>query len=176
MKRRGDKTHLCWSPTPTWNGFDCSPLTQTQTSGRHYYDLMARTNLPTTSYSLKTFQSLSRGTRSYAFSRSTKHAKIFLPYSQDFLKICFQVKIWSVVLRPGRKPHWPFSSFDSTISRHFLSRYLFGLYFSWQTEEWYFCVVCTLLAISFLEYRNNHTCLPISGNFAKLLRHLTHSR
>ena len=28
------------------------------------------------------------------------------------------------MLRPGRKPHWPSSSFDSTISRHFLSRQL----------------------------------------------------
>ena len=25
---------------------------------------------------------------------------------------------------PGRKPHWPSSRFNSTISRHFLSRYL----------------------------------------------------
>ena len=37
-------------------------------------------------------------------------------------------------------------------------------------------MVCTLLAISFLEYRNNHTCLPISGSFAKPPRNLTHSR
>ena len=52
----------------------------------------------------------------------------------------------------------------------------FGIYFPWQTKEWYPSVVCTLLAISFLEYRNNHTCLPISGSFAKLPRNLTHSR
>ena len=52
----------------------------------------------------------------------------------------------------------------------------FGIYFPWQTKEWYPSVVCTLLAISFLEYRNNHTCLPISGSFAKLPRNLTDSR
>ena len=54
----------------------------------------------------------------------------------------------------------------------------FGIpvYFPRQTEEWYPSVVCTLLAISFLEYRNNHSCLPISGSFAKLPRNLTHSR
>ena len=30
MKRGGDKTHPCRSPTPTWNGFDCLPFTRTQ--------------------------------------------------------------------------------------------------------------------------------------------------
>ena len=29
MKRRGDKTHPCRSPTPTWNGFDCLPFIRT---------------------------------------------------------------------------------------------------------------------------------------------------
>jgi len=36
---------------------------------------------------------LSRGTRLYAFSRSTKHAKRSLPYSQDFSKICFRTVV-----------------------------------------------------------------------------------
>ena len=85
---------------------------------------MAGNNWPSTSCSCKAFQSLSRGIRLYAFSRSTKHAKRSLPYSQNYSKICFRIKIWSVVLRPGQKPHWPSSSFDSTISRHFLSRHL----------------------------------------------------
>ena len=31
------------------------------------------------------------GTRSYAFSRSTKHVKAFLAYSQDFSKLCWRV-------------------------------------------------------------------------------------
>ena len=34
------------------------------------------------------------------------------------------MKISSVVLQTGRKPRWPSSSFDSAISRHFLSRHL----------------------------------------------------
>ena len=34
MKRRGDKTHPCRSPTPTRNGFDCMPFIRTQTFGR----------------------------------------------------------------------------------------------------------------------------------------------
>ena len=37
-------------------------------------------------------------------------------------KICLRVKIWSVVLQTGQKPHWPSSTFDSTISRHFFKR------------------------------------------------------
>ena len=68
---------------------------------------------------LQHFPSLYRGTRSYVFSKLTKHTKTFFAYSQDFSKICLRVKIWSVVLRPGRKLHWPFLSFDSTISRNF---------------------------------------------------------
>ena len=42
----------------------------------------------------------------------------------------------------------------------------FGIYFPGQTKEWNPSAVCALLAISFLEYRNNHTCLLISGSFA----------
>ena len=42
-------------------------------------------------------------------------------------KLASERKIWSVVLRPGRKPHWPSSNFDSTISRHFFQR-------SWHTS------------------------------------------
>ena len=80
--------------------------------------LYCTNNWLSTPYSWNTSQSLSRGTRSYAFSRLTMHAKRSLPSSQDYSKICFRVKIWFVVRRPRRKPHWPSSSFDSTISRH----------------------------------------------------------
>ena len=82
---------------------------------------------PSMPYSCKNFPKFiprSRGTWSYAFARSTKHAKRSFPYSQDFSKICFRVKVWSVILRPGQKPHWQSCSFDFTISRHFLSRHL----------------------------------------------------
>ena len=115
------------------------PFTETQTSGRQQNDLMAGNNWPLAPYFRKTFQRLSRETRSYAFSRSTKHVKKSLPYSQDISKCrshvifttsellivihCFKVKIWFVVLQLGQIPHWPFPSFDSTIFRHFLSRH-----------------------------------------------------
>ena len=117
MKRKDGMTHPCWKPTPIWNDFDCLPFTQTQTSGWQSTDAQS---MP---YSRSTLQSLSRGTRSFAFSRSTKHAKMSFANSQDFWKVCLRVKFWSVVLRPGRKPHWPFSNFDSTISRYFFSRH-----------------------------------------------------
>ena len=85
---------------------------------------MAINRCPSMPYSCSTLQCLSRRTRSYAFSRSTKFAKTPFGYSQDFSRICLRVKIWSVVLRPGQKPHWPSSNFDFTISRHFLLRHL----------------------------------------------------
>jgi len=125
MKRRGDKTYPCLRPpTPTCNGFDCLPMTRTQTSGWQLKHVMAINSWPSMPYSYKTLQSLSRRTRSYAFSRSIKHAKRSLPYSQDLSKVCFRVTIGSVVLRPGREPHCSSSNLDSTISRHFLSRHL----------------------------------------------------
>ena len=104
---------------------------------------MALNNRPPTPLSRKFFHNLSQGTRSYAFSRSTKHTKRSLPYSQDFLKICFRVKIWSVVLRPGRKPHWSSFPFDFSISRHFLSRHLaftFPSKLRSQTTCWISCL------------------------------------
>ena len=59
-------------------------------------------------YRNSTAQSLSLGIRSYALSRSTKHALAFFAYSHYFSKVCCKAKnpkIWSNVLRPGRKPH-----------------------------------------------------------------------
>ena len=118
-ERRGDKTQPCRSPTPPWNGFNCLPFTRPQTSGRQENELMTHNNWPSTPYSSKTFQSLSRRSRSYAFSRSTKHAKNLCHTSKISRRFTSEWRfIWSVVLRPGRKPHWPSSSFYSTISRH----------------------------------------------------------
>ena len=62
--------------------------------------LYCTNNWLSTPYSCKTFQSLSRGTRSYAFSRLTMHAKRSLPSSQNYSMIRFRVEIWFVVRRP----------------------------------------------------------------------------
>ena len=45
-----------------------------------------------TPHSRNTPQSFSQGTRLYAFSRSTKHVKTSLAYSQDVSKFCWRVK------------------------------------------------------------------------------------
>jgi len=124
MKRSGDSTYPCRSPTPTVNGHDLTFPTRTQTSDQEYSDLTASNRRPSTPYARKTPQSFSRGTRSYAFSRSTKHAKTSLAYFQDFSKILLESEIWPVMLRPGRKPHHVSFSFDSNISQHLFSRHL----------------------------------------------------
>ena len=56
-------------------------------------------------------------------SRSTKHAKTCLHIPRISQEICLRVKIWSVVLQPGRLCS-PCSNFDSTLCRHLLSTHL----------------------------------------------------
>jgi len=83
MKRSGDSTHPCRSPTPTMSGRDLTLPTRTQTSEQDYSDFMASNRRPSTPYSSNTPQSFSQGTRSYALSRSTKHVKTSSAYSQS---------------------------------------------------------------------------------------------
>ena len=103
--RIGESEQPCRSPTLTLKGFVVTLLTPTQTSECMYSDLIAVSNWPSMPYCNSTAQSLSLGMRSYAFSRSTKHALTSFAYSHDFSKIYCKAKIWSIVLRPGRKPH-----------------------------------------------------------------------
>ena len=91
MKRSGDSTHPCGSPTPTVNGQDLTLPTRTQTSEQEYSDLTASNGRPSTPYSPNTPRSFSQGTRSYAFSTLTKHVKKSIAYSQDFSKFCWRV-------------------------------------------------------------------------------------
>ena len=67
---------------------------------------------PSTPYSRNIPQSFTRGTRPYTFPRSTKHMHMSLACSQDFSKICWRVRLSSIV---QRKPHWVLSSFGSII-------------------------------------------------------------
>ena len=73
MKRSGDGTHSCRSPTPTVNNCDLTPLTRIRSSDREYSDLMASNRRPSKQYSRSTPQRFSRWIRSYTFSRSIKH-------------------------------------------------------------------------------------------------------
>ena len=100
-EKRSNSTHPCRSPTSTVNGRDLTLPMRTQTSEQEYSDLTASNRRPSIPHSRNTPESFSRGTRSYAFSRLTKHVEKFLAYSQDFSKICWRVKFWSVVLWPG---------------------------------------------------------------------------
>ena len=92
MKRSDGSTHpYCRSPTPTLNGRDLTLPTRTQTSEQEYSDLAASNRRSSTACSRNTPQSVWQGTLSYAFSRSTKHVKTSLAYSQDFSKFWWKV-------------------------------------------------------------------------------------
>ena len=136
---------------------------------------MARSNWPSAPYSRKTFQSLSRGTRSNAFSRSTKHAcKAIFAILPRFLEVMLQ----SEDLFRGATTRTKTALAILQFWFYYFSEFPFkacGIFFSWQTREWYPSVVCSLLVIFFLEDRNNHTILPISGSFAILPQNLTNS-
>jgi len=94
MKSSGDSTHPCRSPTLAVNGRNLAHPTRTQTSEQECSNLTASNRRPSlsTPYSRNTPQNLSQGTQLYAFSRSTKHVKTSLAYSQDFSKFCWRVK------------------------------------------------------------------------------------
>ena len=115
MKRSGDSTHHCWSPTLTLNGCDLTPSTWTQSFEQEYSYLMASKRHPSTPYSRNIPQSFSRGTWPYTFLRSTKHVHTSLACFQDLSKICWRVRLWSIVLQPQQKSHWILSSFGSII-------------------------------------------------------------
>ena len=84
-------------------GFVAALLTRAQTSECMCSDLIAVSNWPSMPYCNSLAQSLSLGMRSYAFSKSTKHALTAFACSHDFSKICCKTKVWPIVLRPGRK-------------------------------------------------------------------------
>jgi len=115
MKRSGDSTHHCRSPTPTLNGCDLTPSTRTQSFEQEYSYLTASKRHPSTPYSRNIPQSFTRGIRPYTFPRSTKYVHTSLACSQDFSNIFWRVRLWSIALRPRRKPHWIILSFGLII-------------------------------------------------------------
>jgi len=108
-------THPCRNPTSTVNCYDLTP-TRTQISEQEYSDLTVSNRTPYSSNTLNAFYDLSRSTKIF-FSRLTH------PCYQDYSKIFWRMKVWSAMLRAGRKPHC-FFSFGSIISRHLFSRHL----------------------------------------------------
>uniref|UniRef100_A0A3P9C4G3 Histone H1 n=1 Tax=Maylandia zebra TaxID=106582 RepID=A0A3P9C4G3_9CICH len=73
MNRTGDKGQPWRGPSPTGNESDLLPAMRTKLLQRLYRDRMARSNGPDTPYSRNTSHRTPRGTRSNAFSKSTKH-------------------------------------------------------------------------------------------------------
>jgi len=80
--------------TPSVNGCDLTLSTQIETSEQEYNDLTASNRRPSTPYFGNTHESLSRWTRSYTFSRSTKRVYMSLACSQDFSKNCWRVEFF----------------------------------------------------------------------------------
>jgi len=117
MKNSGDSTHPYRSPAPaTVKGSDLTLLIWTQTSDQEYSDLTASNRRPSTPYS--------------ATLHKPFHEEPGRMLSRVRQSMCRRVwhtpkiEIWSVVLGPGRKPHWVSFSFDSIILQHLFSRHL----------------------------------------------------
>ena len=94
MKRNGDSTHPCRSPTTTISSCGLTWPTRAQTSEQEYNDLKVNKRGPSSPYYRCTPQSFSRGTWSYAFLRSAKHVEASLAYSQDLTKFAGE---WNLV-------------------------------------------------------------------------------
>jgi len=108
VKRSGDSTHPCRSPTSTVNGWELRPPTRT-----HHSDLTASNRRPSITVLSQHYPKLDprhpvvcfRGRQNMC--RSLGHT----PESRDFSKTGWRAKISSAVLRPGQKPHWVTYSF-----------------------------------------------------------------
>ena len=90
-------------------------LPQTQRCKQVYNDLAPSNRASSTLYSRKTPQSFSGDPVIYFVEVDETSVEV-LAYCQELSKIWWRMKIWSVLLRPGRKPHWVSSSLDSIIS------------------------------------------------------------
>ena len=97
MKRNGDNNIHVSEFSTHGERLWLTPSTRIQTSEREYNDLTATNRRPSTPCSQNTPLSFSRGTRSYAFPRSTKHVYTSLACYQDFWKIWWRVEFCSVV-------------------------------------------------------------------------------
>jgi len=85
----------------------------------------------------------------------------FWACSQDFLKICSGVEIWSVVLRLGRKPHWVSSSFGSIYCALTLFK-ASGTHFSREAKARDTLVVIEFSHVSLFVY-GTPICQPFSA-------------
>ena len=98
MKRSGDSTHHCWSPTLTVNGRDLTLPTRTQTSEQEYNDLAASNGRQHRAHARlpKAF----RKEPGHYFLEVDKACEDVFNILPIFLKILLESEVWSVLLRP----------------------------------------------------------------------------
>ena len=101
----------------------------TQTSEQEVNTLTASNLRPSTSYLRNTPESISRRTRSYDFSRSTKRVWTFLSYFQDFSKISWKGKIWTVARLITEDSLKCKDVYCSCFSLHFFYKFVFFLFY-----------------------------------------------
>ena len=156
MKRSGDSTRYCRSPTPTLNSCDLTPSIRTQSSEQEYSYLTASKRHPSTPHSRNTPQSFHEEP-GRIFSRGRQKMCTSLACSQAFSKIFWRVEICSVVLRPRQKSHWVSSSFGSLFSRHL------GIYSSWEAKQRDALVVGSFIPVSlFVDGHDQFANLSVS--------------
>ena len=91
-----------------------------------------------------------------------------------FTKLCSRVKIWSLMLLPGRKLHLVSSNSGSTISHHSFFKAL-GIHVSSNANERGVPVVSVFHPFHFFVYKDDHDSLPNIWCFSRTPGNLTHT-
>jgi len=120
MKKKVKKD-ISRSPTRTANHCDFTPPIRAQTSEQEYSDLINKQGAANTVL-------LQHSPKNYDYQRDHAHALFHVDKTcveifglfRNFSKICWKVKMWSVVLRMGRTPQWMFCA---NIAQHLFSRH-----------------------------------------------------
>ena len=152
-----------------------TPPTRTKTSKQENSDLTASNSLtasnrrtpatPPKAFHEESGRMLSRG-RQKVCRRFCHTPKI----SQN----CWKVKISSVVLCPGRKPHWISIQlrYNYFVASFFEAHYI---HFSWEAKERYSHKVGTFTPVYLCVYGADHPILPIFRCSLWTSSHLTHT-
>ena len=114
IKRSGDNTHHCRSPTPTLIGCDSITSTRTQSSEQGYSYLTACKNHSSTSYSQNTPELFTRNP-TVCLPKVNKTCVYVFGMLPGCLENLLRVEMCSVVPHPRRKPHWVSFRFGSII-------------------------------------------------------------
>ena len=122
MKRSGDNTDTLVGFQHPLRTVEINSPTQKQTFEQEYSDLTANNRRPLAPYSRSTSQSFSQGTRSYVFSRTTKHVADVIGIRPSFLENLLDREDLVCNATARTKPHGVSSSFGSIISPHLFAK------------------------------------------------------